>query len=155
MSKKEEKKKLNPEEENILDLQQNKQQVKEDGNGQRLLNSLLNEGEDEDQPIKGWKDLTKVLSIDGQWFRRQIWVILIIVLGIIVYITNRYQAQSEIILEENLRDSLKDMKFRSLTRSSELTLKCRQSKLEEQLKANGDSNLAPSTEAPFYIYKNK
>ena len=138
MSKKEEKKKLNPEEENILDLQQNGQQVKEDGNGQRLLNSLLNEGEDEDQPIKGWKDLTKVLSIDGQWFRRQIWVILIIVLGIIVYITNRYQAQSEIILEENLRDSLKDMKFRSLTRSSELTLKCRQSKLEEQLKANGD-----------------
>ena len=96
-----------------------------------------------------------MLSIDGQWFRRQIWVILIIVLGIIVYITNRYQAQSEIILEENLRDSLKDMKFRSLTRSSELTLKCRQSKLEEQLKANGDSNLAPSTEAPFYIYKNK
>ena len=107
MSKKEEKKKLNPEEENILDLQQNGQQVKEDGNGQRLLNSLLNEGEDEDQPIKGWKDLTKVLSIDGQWFRRQIWVILIIVLGIIVYITNRYQAQSEIILEENLRDSSK------------------------------------------------
>ncbi|MBO4642211.1 MAG: hypothetical protein J5661_05085 [Bacteroidaceae bacterium] len=155
MSKKEDKKIQNPEEEEILNLQQNEQQAKEESSGQQLLNSLLTEGEDEDQQIKGWKDLTKVLSIDGQWFRRQIWVILIIVLGIIVYITNRYQAQSEIILEENLRDSLKDMKFRSLTRSSELTLKCRQSKLEEQLRANGDSSLAPSTEAPFYIYRNK
>ncbi len=153
MSKKEDNIKHSPEEEEILNGQQ--EQEKEESSGQQLLNSLLTEGEDEDQPIKGWKDLTHVLSIDGQWFRRQLWVILIIVLGIIVYITNRYQAQSEIIVEENLRDSLKDMKFRSLTRSSELTLKCRQSKLEEQLKINGDSSLAPSSEAPFYIYKNK
>lgn len=133
------------------------EQAMEEEQGKALLNSLIKEGEDddEDQQIKHIRDLIQVIRIDGQWFRRQIGVILLMVFGIILYITNRYQAQSEIIEEGALRDTLQDMKFRNLTRNSELTLKCRQSKLEELMKANGDSTLLPSTEAPFILIQEK
>lgn len=119
----------------------------------KIISSLLNEEEVEaDLHNYHWKDL---LIIDGQWIRRQIFLILLIVGGIIFYITNRYQAQKDIIELVQLQNELKDMKFRVLTRSSELTLKTRQSELEIQLKNWGDSTLLPTNEAPFIIKKNE
>ncbi|MDO5489182.1 MAG: FtsL-like putative cell division protein [Bacteroidaceae bacterium] len=117
----------------------------------KIINSLLNEEEGEtDLRNYRWRDL---LIIDGQWVRRQIVLILLIVGGIIFYITNRYQAQKDIIELVQLQNELKDMKFRVLTRSSELTLKTRQSELEKQLKNFGDSTLQVTNEAPFIIKK--
>lgn len=121
-----------------------------ESNSSKLITSLLTDDE-ESAEFHQLQDLVRMLNINGEWFRRQIWVILMIVSGTILYITNRYQAQQEIIEEESLRNELQDWKFRSLTRSSELTLKCRQSKLEEQLHANGDSTLKTSSSAPFRI----
>ena len=117
----------------------------------KIISSLLNEEEGEtDLRNYRWRDL---LIIDGQWVRRQIVLILLIVGGIIFYITNRYQAQKDIIELVQLQHELKDMKFRVLTRSSELTLKTRQSELEKQLKNFGDSTLQVTNEAPFIIKK--
>ena len=117
----------------------------------KIISSLLNEEEGEtDLRNYRWRDL---LIIDGQWVRRQIVLILLIVGGIIFYITNRYQAQKDIIELVRLQNELKDMKFRVLTRSSELTLKTRQSELEKQLKNFGDSTLQVTNEAPFIIKK--
>lgn len=117
----------------------------------KIISSLLNEEEGEtDLRNYRWRDL---LIIDGQWARRQIVLILLIVGGIIFYITNRYQAQKDIIELVQLQNELKDMKFRVLTRSSELTLKTRQSELEKQLKNFGDSTLQVTNEAPFIIKK--
>ena len=117
----------------------------------KIISSLLNEEEGEtDLRNYRWRDL---LIIDGQWVRRQIVLILLIVGGIIFYITNRYQAQNDIIELVQLQNELKDMKFRVLTRSSELTLKTRQSELEKQLKNFGDSTLQVTNEAPFIIKK--
>ena len=117
----------------------------------KIISSLLNEEEGEtDLRNYRWRDL---LIIDGQWVRRQIVLILLIVGGIIFYITNRYQAQKDIIELVQLQNELKDMKFRVLTRSSELTLKTRQGELEKQLKNFGDSTLQVTNEAPFIIKK--
>ena len=117
----------------------------------KIISSLLNEEEGEtDLRNYRWRDL---LIIDGQWVRRQIVLILLIVGGIIFYITNRYQAQKDIIELVQLQNELKDMKFRVLTRSSELTLKTRQSELEKQLKNFGDSTLQVTNEAPCIIKK--
>ncbi len=119
----------------------------------KLISSLLEEEEGSGEVRHyHWKDL---LLSDGQWIRRQIPLIVLIVLGVIFYITNRYQAQKDIIELSQLQNELKDMKFRVLTRSSELTLKTRQSKLEQQLKALDDSTLTASGEAPFIIERNK
>lgn len=125
---------------------------KEESSKAKLLNSLVNdEDEEKVQEITHWKDFMRAMSIDGQWFKRQMGVIFMIVAGIILYITFRYQAQQEMIEEDNLRKELLDWKYRSMTRNSELTLRTRQSQLEEKLKANGDSTLKPSNIAPFII----
>lgn len=113
------------------------------------LVSLLSNNMEDEIALKQWKSVIRQMSIDGQWFKKQIGVIILAVLGIIVYITCRYQAQQEIILEEQLRSELQDWKFRTLTRSSELTLKTRQSQIESALKNFGDSTLKVSTEPPF------
>lgn len=120
----------------------------ETGKKPRLF-SMLGNSMEEEMALKQWKSVIRQMSIDGQWFKRQIGVIILAVTGIIIYITCRYQAQQEIIQEEQLRKELQDWKFRTLTRSSELTLKTRQSQIEIALKNFGDSTLKVSTEAPF------
>lgn len=121
----------------------------------KLISSLLNEDEEKTPELRHWKDVMQAFSINGMWFRRQLPAIGLIVLGIILYITNRYQAQQEMIEEEKLRSELQDKKFRSMTRNSELTFRCRQSQLESQLKAMGDSTLVPSNEPLYKLVNDK
>ena len=110
---------------------------------------------DNELALRQLRDAWKQISIDGQWFKRQIWLFVVIVIGIIVYISNRYAAQQEIIEEQLLREELQDWKFRSLTRNSELTFWTRQSQIELQLKAFGDSSIQVSNKAPYQITTNK
>lgn len=70
---------------------------------------------------------------------------------IILYITNRYQAQQEQIEIEELKTEVQRQKYYSLTRSGELTIKSRQSQIEKTLKETPDSMLLPPTEPPFII----
>ena len=110
-----------------------------------IYNALVNDEDDgEKKNIEHLKDVLQALSINGLWFKRQLGVLALILLGIIIYISNRYQAQSEMIEEDKLHEELQDWKYRSMTRNSELTFRCRQSQLEEQLKAMGDSTLCSS-----------
>ncbi len=120
----------------------------------KIYNALVNEEDDsEKKDMEHLKDVLQALSINGLWFKKQLGVLALILLGIIIYITNRYQAQSEMIEEDKLHEELQDWKYKSMTRNSELTLRCRQSQLEEQLKAMGDSTLC-STNDPVYELTN-
>lgn len=129
-------------------MRENKQKQPETEKKSKLF-SMLSNSVEEEMALKQWKSVIRQMSIDGQWFKKQIGVIILAVTGIIIYITCRYQAQQEIILEGQLKKELQDWKFRTLTRSSELTLKTRQSQIENALKNFGDSTLKVSTEAPF------
>ena len=129
-------------------MRENKQKQPETEKKSKLF-SMLSNSMEEEMALKQWKSVIRQMSIDGQWFKKQIGVIVLAVTGIIIYITCRYQAQQEIILEGQLKKELQDWKFRTLTRSSELTLKTRQSQIENALKNFGDSTLKVSTEAPF------
>ena len=129
-------------------MRENKQKQPETEKKSKLF-SMLSNSMEEEMALKQWKSVIRQISIDGQWFKKQIGVIILAVAGIIIYITCRYQAQQEIILEGQLKKELQDWKFRTLTRSSELTLKTRQSQIENALKNFGDSTLKVSTEAPF------
>lgn len=120
----------------------------------KLLNALVNEEDDsEKKDLEHLKDVLQALSINGLWFRKQLGVLAMILLGIIIYISNRYQAQNEMIEEDRLHEELQDWKYRSMTRNSELTYRCRQSQLEEQMKAMGDSTLSSSND-PVYELTN-
>ena len=85
------------------------------------------------------------------WLRRQMGVIVLCVVLAIVYITNRYSAEQEVIEIEKLKTDLTEIRYRALTRSSELTVKTRQSQVEEFLKHTPDSILALPKEPPFLI----
>ncbi len=126
----------------------------QESNRSKLFSSLLSEDEERRPEIGQLKDLLHMLSIDGKWFREQIGVICLIVAGVIVYITNRYQAQQEMLEEDRLRKELLDWKYRSITRSSELTFRTRQTNVMDKLRENGDSTLLPGKTAP-YILVNK
>ena len=138
------------------ELEQQEVQTPEDqeqSSKSKIYNALVNEEDDDSQKkdIEHLKDVLQALSIDGLWFKKQLGVLALILLGIIIYISNRYQAQTEMIEEDKLHEELQDWKYRSMTRNSELTLRCRQSQLEEQLKAMGDSTLCSSNEPVYEI----
>jgi len=138
------------------ELEQQEVQTPEDqeqSSKSKIYNALVNEEDDDSQKkdIEHLKDVLQALSIDGLWFKKQLGVLALILLGIIIYISNRYQAQTEMIEEDKLHEELQDWKYRSMTRNSELTLRCRQSQLEEQLKAMGDSTLCLSNEPVYEI----
>lgn len=121
----------------------------------KILNALVNEEDDsEKKDLEHLKDALQALSINGMWFRKQLGVLSLILFGIIIYISNRYQAQSEMIEEDKLHEELQDWKYRSMTRNSELTFRCRQSQLEEQMKAMGDSTLCSSNEPVYELTNN-
>ena len=142
---------------NIEELEKNEAQPSEDqeqSGKRKIYNALVNEEDDSDKKdVEHLKYVLKALSINGLWFKKQLGVLALILFGIIIYISNRYQAQSEMIEEDKLHEELQDWKYRSMTRNSELTLRCRQSQLEEQLKAMGDSTLSSSND-PVYELTN-
>lgn len=93
----------------------------------------------------------QMLDAAPRWFLSQWKLLLLCLVGIFFYITNGYQAQMEMMKETELEAELKDWRYRSITRVSELTLLCRQSQLEQKLREQGDSTLVPSKVAPFII----
>lgn len=142
---------------NQEELEQQEALVSEDqeqSSKSKILNALVNEEDDSDKKdIEHLKDVLQALSINGLWFKKQLGVLSLILFGIIIYISNRYQAQSEMIQEDKLHEELQDWKYRSMTRNSELTLRCRQSQLEEQMKAMGDSTLCSSNDPVYELTK--
>lgn len=85
-------------------------------------------------------------------FKKQWGIIALCAFLTILYITNRYQAQQELIEISALKVELQKKKYYSLTRSGEYTIKSRQSQIEEILKKTADSTLTTPIEPPFIIY---
>jgi len=118
----------------------------------RLWSSIFTEGESEgEEGSRSLRDLISGTEINAQWFIRQIPLFLLVLAGCIGFVTNRYLGQIDLIEKARLEDEVMDWKYRSLTRSSELTEQTRQSQIEEMLKVRGDSTLTPATEPPFTI----
>lgn len=90
-----------------------------------------------------------ILTADG--LRRQLGVIVLVAIFTLIYISNRYSSQQELIEIDKLKKELLDIKYDALTRSSELLEKSRRSRIEEYLKATHDSTLQTSTIPPFKL----
>lgn len=119
----------------------------------RVMTSLLNnEGE---ANVTNFKDLIKSIDLNGEWFRRNLFFICLVTVSLLIFVTNRYQAQQEQIEEDNLKRELAEMRYKWLTRFSELTSSTRQSQIEKQLIQNGDTELKHSKKPPFIIRTRK
>ena len=117
--------------------------------GEKLTRSLFSDDDEGDE--QSIASLRQMLDAAPQWFLSQWKMLLLVLAGIFLYITNGYQAQVEMMKETELEAELKDWRWRSITRVSELTQLCRQSQLEQKLRQQGDSTLTPGKVAPFTI----
>jgi hypothetical protein len=109
--------------------------------------------EDEQMPV-GTVTLRKILGGDilsAMSVRRQIWLILLVVLFTVVYVAFRYQCQQDMIKISQLENDLKDAKYKALSSSSTLTERCRESQVLQVLRQNQDSVLKASDQPPYII----
>ena len=98
--------------------------------------------------------LRKILGGDiltAQIMRRQIWLVILIVFFVIIYISNRYNIQNDIIELAKLQKELQDTKYKALATSSQITEKSRESNVLDMLKNNKDSVLHIATQPPYII----
>lgn len=83
--------------------------------------------------------------------RRQIGVFLLATLFVILYITNRYVCQRDLVQIDKLTKELKDAKYRALSSNSELTEKSRESRVLEMLRTCRDSTLHIASQPPYIV----
>lgn len=86
----------------------------------------------------------------GGFLRRQALLLALITIYTVIYISNRYSCQQEMIEIDRLRKQLVDIKYDALTRSSELTERTRQSRIEEYV-SEKNSELQTSTAPPYVV----
>ena len=119
-----------------------------------LKNAIEEQAREDEQPQSNNFTLKKIIggdSFSAQLFRNNIWLILIVVFFTIIYISNRYSVQKDLIEIDKLENKLSDTKYRALSSSSQLTEKSRESHVLELLKTKKDSVLKMSSRPPFII----
>ena len=149
-----------PEDKDTPDARQILEHLAERGGGDdeheapSLKTIIREQATEEDMPLGKNLTLRKILGGDilsAAVIRRQIWLILLISLFIVVYISNRYKCQQDLIRISTLTEQLKDAKYRALSSSSDLTQLTRESKVLEQLKGDKDSTLHIANQPPYII----
>lgn len=109
---------------------------------------------EEEVPLSSNFTLRKILGGDfltADMMKKQIWVIVIIAAFTLVYVSNRYSCQKDMLEINELNEKLKDAKYRALASSSELTELSRESNVLEMLKNNKDSTLKIANQPPYII----
>jgi len=89
--------------------------------------------------------------LSAELVRRQVWLLLLVVLFIVIYVGNRYQCQRDMLTIAKKERELLDAKYRALSSSSRLTERCRESRVLDGLKANNDSTLHTADQPPFIV----
>lgn len=121
---------------------------------QSLQEVIKEQAKEEDAPFTAHLTLPKILCgdiLNTTAVKRQIWLCLLVVVFIIIYISNRYNAQQKLIEIDKLQKELQDAKYKALSTSSQLTEKSRESNVLDMLKATNDSTLHIANQPPFII----
>ncbi len=119
-----------------------------------LQNAIREQAREDEQEQSRNFTLRKILGGDfltARMIRQQIGLILLIVFFTIIYISNRYSCDKDLIEIDRLNKELQDAKFKALSSSSELTERCRESNVLQMLKNNKDSTLKIPSQPPYII----
>ena len=128
--------------------------IKEGDSDPSFREVLREQIHEEEQAQSPTFSVIKVLGGDfftSQILRRQIWLMLLIFVFMILYVSNRYSCQKSMLEIDNLQKELQDAKYKALSTSSSLTERSRQSKVLDMLKENNDSVLHIATQPPYII----
>ena len=134
---------------NLEDVQQKAEKIEE-----TLQEVIAKQATEEEAPLSSNFTLKKILGGDiltAQIIRHQIWLIILVAVFIIIYISNRYSIQKDLIELDKLQTELQDAKYKALSSSSQITEKSRESNVLEMLKNNKDSVLHIATQPPYII----
>ena len=121
---------------------------------QILKIAIEDQAREDERPLASNFTLKKILGGDifsAHFLRNNIGLIVLIVFFIIIYISNRYSVQKDLIEIDRLQTELSDAKYRALSSSSQLTERSRESHVLEILKTNKDSILKIPSRPPFII----
>lgn len=119
-----------------------------------LKEAIAQQAIEEEAPLSSNFTLRKILGGDiltAHIIRRQIWLLILVVFFIIIYISNRYSIQKDLIEIDQLQKELQDAKYKALSSSSQITEKSRESNVLDMLKSNKDSILHIATQPPYII----
>lgn len=120
----------------------------------KLVEKLKAQATEEDPKITSTVTLRTLLGGDfltADMVRRQIWLILLVVIFIIAYVAFRYQCQQDMLVIDKLEKELLDAKYKALSSNSTLTEKCRESHVLDALKQKRDSTLHVADQPPYII----
>ena len=131
-----------------------REEEKEEEAIEQLKDAIIEQAREDERPFSATFSLRKILG--GDWLtadllRRQLGVLLLIVVFVIIYISNRYSCQKDMLEIDRLNTELIDAKYRALSSSSELTEKCRESNVLKMLQTNKDSMLRIPNQPPYII----
>lgn len=123
---------------------------------QTFRQALHEQIHEEDTAPRGQKiSLIKILGGDfftAQILRRNIPLMVLIVILLVAYISSRYQCEKSMLEIDRLKMELQDAKYKALSTSSRLTEQSRQSNVLDMLKNNHDSVLHIADRPPFIVY---
>ena len=139
-----------------LDNSDDEDELSEDAEPARpTLKEVIEENAREDEkPFSSTLALRTILGgdiLNTQAIRRQVWLIIIITIFSILYVSNRYSCQKQQITIDKLNTDLRKAKYKTLSLSSVLTERCRESHVAEMLRANNDSTIHPADQPPYII----
>lgn len=120
----------------------------------KAIQKIKEKVQEEDTKPTSSLNLRTILGGDfltAEMLRRQIWLIVLMVLFTIIYVASRYQCQQDLIAIDKLEKELLHAKYKALSSSSTLTEKCRESHVLEALKQHKDTLLHISDQPPYII----
>ena len=119
-----------------------------------LKAAIAEQAREDEKPASNKLTLSNILGGDilsTRLLRNNVRLMMLVVLFLIIYISNRYSVQKDLIEIDRLNSELSDTKYRALSSSSQLTEKSRESHVLEILKTNKDSVLKMALRPPFII----
>lgn len=131
-----------------------KEPAEEDEHEESLKEAIAKQAIEDEAPLSSSFTLRKILGGDiltAQVIRRQIWLIVLVVFFIIIYISNRYSIQQDMIEIDQLQEELQNAKYKALSSSSQITERSRESNVLKMLQNNKDSVLHIATQPPYII----
>lgn len=131
-----------------------KEPAEEKEHEESLKEAIAKQAIEDEAPLSSSFTLRKILGGDiltAQVIRRQIWLIVLVVFFIIIYISNRYSIQQDMIEIDQLQEELQNAKYKALSSSSQITERSRESNVLKMLQNNKDSVLHIATQPPYII----
>ena len=136
------------------DSDDSKEPAEEEEHEESLKEAIAKQAIEDEAPLSSSFTLRKILGGDiltAQVIRRQIWLIVLVVFFIIIYISNRYSIQQDMIEIDQLQEELQNAKYKALSSSSQITERSRESNVLKMLQNNKDSVLHIATQPPYII----